>query len=484
MGLPGLTRAMADQRYANLTSFRRRDLPGLRNLPALATTLPTLTPGTANAASTITSGQTVRADMPGSFRVFNTTPRTPSGTSPGVDSITCVAPAAGTTAPTWGVEFDWDTATGSMEIKTVGQGGSGGVRVVYQSGNGLGWQYASTGATFSHGADGAIYLDRIDFPAAGQYRVRLEMDFLTWFMGVIVGPTDSVMAAGHTGKRIVIVGDSYTEPVIIDSGTQFHWDGYAQLLTYLLGSEVIPAGIGGTGYLATNGGTKPKFGDRLADVYALAPDEVWWMGSVNDRTLSASGIQAAALACYQAMQSNLPRARQVVFGPQALGGHQTITSGLLAIDDAVKAATATAGVRFIDLLRLPTIGVRTFAATTLAAAASAGAASISTVGKPENNSFIQIGASGGAEIRRVGAVTGSGPYTVPLDTTLTYTHASGDPVAQTGRTYITGTGRQGTLVNNGSADRLLGSDATHPTKAGHRNLALTMYSLYAAGLPT
>ena len=93
--------------------------------------------------------------------------------------------------------------------------------------------------------------------AAGLYRIRLEFDPSRVFMGITAGPTDTVSAT-LAPKRYIVVGDSFTEPTIEDSGSFVYGDGWPVQLSYLTGLDIWCAGSGGTGYLNPNSG-----GDRL-----------------------------------------------------------------------------------------------------------------------------------------------------------------------------------------------------------------------------
>lgn len=82
-------------------------------------------------------------------------------------------------------------------------------------------------------------------------------------------------------------------------------------------------------------------------------------------------------------------------------------------------------------------------ATTLSVAATAGATSISTAASIAAGSWITLGTvgHGDVETHQTGTPTGTGPYTIPLDTALNYNHASG--AAVTGLTS-----HQFSLLNN------------------------------------
>lgn len=84
--------------------------------------------------------------------------------------------------------------------------------------------------------------------------------------------------------------------------------------------------------------------------------------------------------------------------------------------------------------------------TTLSSAAAAGASTISTAGTIASGSFITIGSAslGTLETHKTTAVSGSGPYTITLATTLNYAQPTG--------TTVTGlTKHVFSLLNNGGA---------------------------------
>ena len=70
--------------------------------------------------------------------------------------------------------------------------------------------------------------------------------------------------------------------------------------------------------------------------------------------------------------------------------------------------------------------------TTLAALSAAGATTISTTATFSVNDIIQVDSngSGKAECRKVTIVSGAGPYTITVDTPLTFGHANGATVAK------------------------------------------------------
>lgn len=84
-----------------------------------------------------------------------------------------------------------------------------------------------------------------------------------------------------------------------------------------------------------------------------------------------------------------------------------------------------------------TTGTANGTPTTLSTASTIGATTISAAASITANTYIQIDTGLVAEVRQVTAVSGTGPYTLTLDTPLYYAHASGSTVQPlTAGTYI------------------------------------------------
>ncbi len=87
-----------------------------------------------------------------------------------------------------------------------------------------------------------------------------------------------------------------------------------------------------------------------------------------------------------------------------------------------------------------TTGTASGSSTTLSTAAATGATTISTAATITVDDYIQIDTGLIAEVRKVTAVTGTGPYTITLDYALHYAHVSGATVQPlTGSTGLTHT---------------------------------------------
>lgn len=470
----------------------RRDFPGLSELPTVMASPPTATLSAAGASTAISGSVLISPSDTGAFTYRGASAIYAGSTYPAYDYLTGAGIySSNTTASPFAVDFTLDSPDGLFEIAMAGKSGATGLgcRVLVDG------KYATQGATFAPPSDGNLYLALVNLGAAGRYRISLEFDGANWFGGVRVLPSAGVQGRAVRPKRIWVVGDSFTEPTIIDTAsTRFSGgDGWVQRLAYVLNADMRSCAKGGTGYL--NPGTAVKAGDRIGTdliPFLSDEDEVWWALGINDTaTYSASAIATAAAACWAAVTAANPRVQQRVWGPFYPRGTETIAvSGMLTTDDALKAAAATAGLPFYDFLRMPavlgqgsTAPVQPDSVTQNTISAFASNQVVSSVAYPIGT-YLQIGSGASMEIRKVAGRSGSGPYTHTITGgNWNFSYAAGVPVHAVGPSYITGTGKQGTTNGTGTADRYTGSDGTHPTVAGHTNIAVVAYRLLAASLP-
>lgn len=304
------------------------------------------------------------------------------------------------------------------------------------------------------------------------------------YVGAVDSPTSIRLSSSATNNTQVNATANGTG-ILITLAKRASNFGWANVLGRAMGVDMWCAGSGGTGYLKTLASpARPKFRDRLAEVIAYAPDGIVWAGGLNDyATFTAAQIGAEALLCYQAIRTALPNCQQVVVSPFWPRGHITMPADLLGARDAIKAAAQTMGLVYIDTLTrpLPIAGV----AGTLAASASVAATTVSSTVSFVIGSLVQIGTGASSEIRRVGNVTGSGPYTITISDggqNINVAHASGEAIANVGEALFTGTGTDATLTTDGNSVRYTSNDATHPTPAGHVALGYEVFDQLAAAL--
>jgi hypothetical protein len=393
-----------------------------------------------------------------------------------------------TSAAQTAVEFNIDTvdATGRFEIyyKSVGAK----YRILIKQTDGS-WGAITQFATRSPPADGVLYHDLLPLGAAGTYVVRIEFAGAFNFFGVKTGPTDTVTAYRPRRRRYIVVGDSFTEPTFSDSGTTFGHYGWVQQLAMLTGFDIWSAGSGGTGYVKTNG-ARPKFFDRLTnDVLAFDPDGIIFAGGINDTAENIVTFRSEVAACLAAATG---REKIVLspFEPKGINGGLAIR---YSFRDVLSEEATNAEATFLDLLNYG--GVPEFLSdeadfsTTLASSYVSGT-SISVTDIPayfkQANTgttvwWVKIGSGSAQYVREVVSIAGSGPYTLGV-TALGAGVSAGATVTLAGDSYQTGTGRQGATTGSGNSDRYTGSDATHPTVAGHGNIARCVADLWARSL--
>jgi lysophospholipase L1-like esterase len=455
-------------------------------LPTVLSSPPTVTGGTGGAASVISGSILHSAFLPSKMTILG------GPTSRGVNYPNYLAVALGvypqiTSSSPTAVEFNFDSAdaTGRFEINMKGNGGVYRVLVRQPS---MAWGAFSQYATRTLPNDGNIYRDLVTMGAAGAYQIRIEF-YNVFLLGIQTAATDTVSAVGKKRKRYIVVGDSFTEPTIVDTGTSFTGSGgWVQQLAYLTGFDIWSAGSGGTGYVQTNG-SRPKFFDRLAnDVLAFKPDGVIFAGGINDVSSDTGVFQTQVQNCLAACAGK----EIIVISPFCPKGIIGMPSQYFGYRDILKTAAAAVGAKFIDLLNYG--GVPSFLASsqpfsTVLSSAYASGTNIIVADLPAyfktgapglDNWYVKI-ANGSAiqYARQVSNITGTGPYTLNIGTALLSAMPAGSTVTLCGDAYQTGTGKQGSPVGDGNSERYTGSDGTHPTMAGHANIARCVADLWS-----
>jgi lysophospholipase L1-like esterase len=463
-------------------------------LPVVAASPPTLTVGIASAATAIAGSVLVSAFDDSAF-LFLGGPTKRNAAFLGDYRQMGVGYTNTSPSPTCAA-FILDTAdaTGRFEVLNIGLGGaSGNYRVaVFSEARGV-WEYATAAESFTHPANGSVYLDMVTLGAAGRYRIRLEFNGGARFGGIRCGPTDSVTADAKPGKRWIIAGDSYTEPTI-DATMGSYWNGFPQRLSYLTGYDVWSSGSGGTGYVNPGSGGRVKLRDRLqSDVLAFSPDGVIFAMGINDTAQDVATVRAEALACFQAaVAAQVPEI--IVAGPFWPKGVESTVNTFWQYRDVIKsaAAEASASIIFIDFMEMAKPSwlsdgatfATTLIAATVAGNASADVADVPAYFKLANASFsqwyVKLGDTTSQIVRRVSNITAiAGGYRLTFTTTCGYVIASGKPAVVAGSAWVSGSGRSGTPVGDGSADRVIGQDGTHPTIMGHAAIAFAAAALIA-----
>jgi hypothetical protein len=440
-----------------------------------STTMSTVS-GTANAATAIASSVRFRMDTQGYYQYLGiTTPVALSAT----DAYTSTGKFSRTTDSPWAAEFIFDTVDANGRFEVINLGKNAAIRVVVND------QYLTAGPTFKPPANGSVYNSLVTLGAPGVYKIRLEMDAGVSFRGINAGPTDTIRATPKKLLKLAVGGDSFTEPTVVDSTQNVcGWDGYAQKLSYLLNANVISCGSGGTGYI--NPGTgRYKMYDRIDDMLSTNADVYMFALGINDYANAAATISADALSCFSAVRAYDKNAPIIVVSPFWKAGFFTYPANLLLTKDGIfNASNLVTGTYDIDVLTtyMDYNSLSTVGALALSAAVNATTLS-STVSYPVNT-YIRIGTGTNSEVRRVTSNTAvSSIYALGFNGTtftgggsvLINNHAAGEALTPVGPGIYSGSGKQGTPVGNGNADRYTSSDATHPTVLGHFNIAQCLF---------
>jgi len=158
--------------------------------------------------------------------------------------------------PPWGVSFNLKTtdpqgrflvATSAVAINGFGDNSRSTWRLAYKEANGT-WRYQSIAGTL-HPTDNVKYFDQVSLGAPGNYSIKLEFQSNATFYGVGINddPTNLTQLQEDKPLNVMIIGDSWTYPIITDSLPYAPWDGYPLALSWLTGWNVMAAGVPGQG---------------------------------------------------------------------------------------------------------------------------------------------------------------------------------------------------------------------------------------------
>jgi lysophospholipase L1-like esterase len=214
--------------------------------------------------------------------------------------------------------------------------------------SGVGYRFVVNGqyATldpFSFAGGGLNYVT-LDFGSVDSRLILVESYSAGGFIAVNVAPAYKVSAPNLSNKRIIVVGDSFTEGI----GVTVPGDGYTAYMSAYLGvPDVWSSGSGGTGY--TNSGTgQYNFAGRITDWTSHSPDIVLFAGGIND--VDGGGYQAAVLDIISDTATALPDAIILVLG--AFSGSTGPNSTVLTKEGKIKSDTESLGnplVKFIPV---------------------------------------------------------------------------------------------------------------------------------------
>lgn len=296
---------------------------------------------------------------------------------------------------------------------------------------------------------GQYYWVTVAFGSVARRRVTVLVTSINGLVGIVV-PTTGVVQPGPRTRRVLIVGDSFNAgSAAISNNTYLPASRMA--LSYDM--NVANGALGGTGYVKTNGSFK-QFGDpgRVANAVLFDPDDIIFMGSVNDDGQGTiAEIQAAAGACYDAYMGACPRARITVFGPQPSNATDTVSANRRDNHLAVQAACASRNIQYYDMIGFGDGSTRrAYANFTLFNPGEI----VSHLG-----AYWQLTYTVAAQFPGSGA---PGSYGYTGWRALTY--------------ELFGTGKVGSTASDGTRDVLLYSDGIHPTELACDPLMTRMYA--------
>lgn len=338
-------------------------------------------------------------------------------------------------------------------------------------------QYVSLTPTASAGDSSTHY-----FLHAFAARARRRIDIIGYnfqFVGVNTDANDTITPAEIRGPRCIFLGDSFTAGSGASAATVTNYvNAFADAMGW---DDVWASGVGGTGYL-NPGAANITFLQRVQhDVIAYAPEMVWVMGGINDYNYNSSTpaqLQAAATSLYQTIQAGIPGVLLVV-SPNINGGVGKMSANVISMIAALKAAAQSVGALWVDPTNLPLGSGQGGQSGTFVFQKNAGQTNPVFSFVPSNHGTYLIGSGATAEIIQIKTFsqTGAGQYTCTMDSSLQYAHNAGEAVVQVGGSYLTGTGRVGTVTGYGNSDLNVSSDNTHPTDPGHLDLGQTLQSM-------
>jgi hypothetical protein len=374
--------------------------------------------------------------------------------------------------------LDTDDSTGRFEVYTLGKNDA--YRIAIEQPDGR-WGYVGA-ITVTNPNDGAGHYALVTIGAAGKYKIRIEFAGISVFIGIQTTKTTQVSAVRSNQRNFVVAGDSYTEPTIVDTAGGVHGDGWCVQASILTGINHIPSGSGGTGFVNPNTGGKVKLFTRLPEILPFATDGFVFAMGINDTSYTSAQFQTEVTACFNFVRNAMGNKPIIVVSPFWPNGgpvYQIYTE-----KDILQNSARQIGAIFVDLIeQVPDIHASFFTTLTSAAALNATTLQVANADSLLFSHYIRVGSVGPSRVK-ISNITGTGPYTLSLTSGIGgLAPAAGETVQLSGLSYVTGTGKQTVPTGDGTADRFTGGDNTHPTVAGHANIAWNYASRLQKLLP-
>lgn len=208
----------------------------------------------------------------------------------------------------------------------------------------------------------------IKFASNTTHHLTLSLKGNLVAVNVGAGNTISSHPLPSKPNLLIVEGDSYTEgynpTVLVYGWPSFWYDGWVWQLAHLQPNTVaVPSGIGGTGFIASNAGASPTFGQRvISDICALYASAVasgkynqifiTTSGSINDLDVDTNALYSAATNVYTILKNNCPQAHLFFVGNWlGAGGRTTPQNDDLANDSVLSSAAATVGVPYFSPIK-------------------------------------------------------------------------------------------------------------------------------------
>lgn len=191
---------------------------------------------------------------------------------------------------------------------------------------------------------GALTWLGIDCTGIGGYlkrRVTIETHLAGKFRGFscqagdVVAYPSTQLPAGPASLNGIFFTDSI--PI---TGATLIGDGYAVILSELLGIYCRLASAGSTGYVADNSGGSYNAPNRLIDVNGFGADVIFNQFGVNDLASDTATVQANALTVFQSQRLNNRTAPIFNIGPVDTAAPSTSVAGFDTTEAAILASSA------------------------------------------------------------------------------------------------------------------------------------------------
>jgi lysophospholipase L1-like esterase len=283
------------------------------------------------------------------------------------------------------------------------------------------------------------------------------------FGGAYIEPTASIAPVAPRGPRTFILGDSFGEGTGV---TTSEFNVYGAVLGDLLGwDDIIISAVGQTGLLATGGGTKLNYRQRVAaDVLAFQPELVIIQGSINDTGETTTAVSTELQLLIATINAAAPHCRVIVTSMLAADGGGFAPPAFYLASEGFKQGAEAAGVGFINLIEQPLPPQAAIGGTITRVAASNATRLYTSIKVPRNTT---LKFPNGTHFRTVlGTESGSGDFICDGDQ-CTLGAAIGDTFTVVGNSAWSGNGNTASHADNGNCDLVVCNDNVHPSDAGH-----------------